>query len=152
MKVIADMAKRFYFKNYDQGVETKAMTIDYNGRVGIGQENPTHRLEVKGLSNADHIMRIENTSISNQADGLEIKLNRQATGEGNNFITFTNGIGTAGRIEGFQKASGPNFSDFPGLDLSAYINLGLINAAFDPGSFPNILRYGSKFIRDFSYY
>ena len=128
--------KKIHFRNYDQGSYQNAMTVTYNGTVGIGEDSPTHKLEVKGFSSSGHIMKIENSSINNEADGLEIKLAPQATDVGNNFITFTNGTGTAGRIEGFNLVSGPHFTDFPGLDLSTYINLGYINAAFDPGSLP----------------
>jgi len=115
--------KKIHFRTYDQGVDYDALTIDYSGFVGIGKEDPTHRLEVEGLSNSGHIMKIKNTSTSTNADGLEIELGVTKSGNQNHYITFTHQNGTAGRIEGFRADAGFRFTGFPNIDLSKYFNL-----------------------------
>ena len=82
---------------------------------------------------------IENTSNDINADGLAIKINRPATGAQNNFVTFQDADGIAGRIEGFNTVDGDNLLSFPDIDFSTYFDVININSqAFDSGALPTM--------------
>ena len=130
--------KKIHFKAYDQGLDYNVLTVDYNGNVGVGTDAATHKLEVEGTKSNGHIMKIKNNSTSQDADGLEIELSRSKNGNNNHYITFTQGLGTAGRIEGFRTDEGLNFTSFPDIDFAKYFDLPEIEAFFDTGALPNL--------------
>ncbi|MEL6987324.1 MAG: hypothetical protein AAGK97_05790, partial [Bacteroidota bacterium] len=130
---------KLHFQSYHPAFNDNAMTIDFFGRVGIGNDNPIHKLSVEGASSGS-IMKIENTSTSSVADGLEIKLGRDKAGRDNHFITFNNANSTAGRIEGFRVNEGFNLTNFPAIDFAKYFNLPSIDIAFSRGSLPTLSR------------
>lgn len=126
---------------------SERMRIDEGGYVGIGTNNPLDPLHVVADEFRDHVVTIENTSSNSSADGLEIKINRDKAGPGNNFITFRNSNSTAGRIEGFRVGEGPNFTNFPGINLADYFDLvDWEDIVFDPGSFGNICQTQSAIL------
>ncbi|WP_235292749.1 hypothetical protein [Portibacter lacus] len=131
---------KLHFKTfYDQGGFSLLTLNGENGNIGIGEVDPQTKLHIRGSRTSGHVMKIENTSTSASADGLEIKINRTITGSLNNYITFTDANSTTGRIEGFALGEGPNFTDFPGIDFSVYFDVNaIINAVFTPGSFPTL--------------
>jgi hypothetical protein len=130
--------KKIHFRTYDQGVDYDALTIDYSGFVGIGKEDPSHRLEVEAISNTGHIMKIKNTSTNASADGLEIELGVVKAGNQNHYITFKHQNGTAGRIEGFRSNAGFSFTSFPYIDFSKYFDLPQLELFFNKGALPNL--------------
>lgn len=137
---INNNVKAYHYMEGDEWRFHKGGTIlvlDEDNNMGIGETSPDARLHVKA-SSTSHVMKIENSSTSSSADGLEIKINRNVVGEDNNFITFNDANSVAGRIEGFSTTD-PNFVNFPGVDLSAYFDLiEFENLVFDPGSIGSI--------------
>ncbi len=129
---------KLHFKSYFSQGGQKLMTFDgASGKIGIGMADPETTLHVRAANSFGHVMKIENTSTSQNADGLEININRDKNGIGNDFVTFTDSDGIAGSIEGFRVGEGPNFSDFPGINFSDYIDeANMLATVFDPGSFP----------------
>lgn len=110
------------------------LSVDDLGRFGIGTVNPTHKFHLSGFSSNGHLAMIENKSTTTNADGLLIKLGAPVTEPSNNFITFEDGDGVAGRIEGFGTA----FAPFPPINFSDYYSPIAINSAFTPGTLPSL--------------
>ncbi len=129
-----------YFDTNDRWIFYKggtAMVLDADNNFGIGTSTPDAKMHVQGNNSSGHVMKIENISSNSTADGLEIKINRSVTGLENNYITFNDANSTAGRIEGFAVGEGPNFTDFPGINLDLYFDVAsIIAGSFDEGSFP----------------
>ena len=83
-----------------------------------------------GGTNADHIALFENTSTSNQADGIAIRIHGNASGKlgfRNRFITFygsaNGGDYMAGRIESYDLLAGDLWESFPIPDFANLINV-----------------------------
>lgn len=129
-----------YFDNSDKWIFYKgstAMVLDASNNFGLGTSSPDAKMHVRGSSTNGHVMKIENTSNSQNADGLEIKINRTVTGLENNYVTFNDANSVAGRIEGFAIGEGPNFTDFPEIDFDFYFDIAsIIAGSFEAGSFP----------------
>ncbi|MEO8151247.1 MAG: tail fiber domain-containing protein, partial [Bacteroidia bacterium] len=81
-----------------------AGNADFTGNVGIGTSTPAYKLYVAGTVHADYLIvsrsitsaaaSIENTAVSNLADGLYIKAGFNSSGFGGIFIKFTRPDGT----------------------------------------------------------
>ena len=127
---------RLHLRRYSSGAPVDIMTLTGQSRVGIGTTTPTTKLHVKSAEILGHVMKIENTNGSVEADGLEIKIETQLPTKGNNFITFTDANGVAGRIEGFAGES--DLIPPPNIDFSLYYSPVQIQAGFNPGALPNL--------------
>ncbi len=81
------------------------------GRVGIGIDNPSYTLDVRN-SISSYIAQIYNTSTSNGADGLKIRVGTASITSNNYFIGFYDGNGSNGTLRGrIQGGGGGPFSN-----------------------------------------
>jgi hypothetical protein len=94
-----------YIRSTGSGHDVVINPLSDDGKVGIGTENPSAQLHVQdsksgsaGITN--HVALIENTSTTNNADVLALKVGVSAPTGSNNFITFFGGNNNIGRIEG----------------------------------------------------
>jgi len=84
----------------------KEFVIKDSGKVGIGLASPNARLHVQDQldetadSLSAHVAAIENTSTSDSADVLALKVGRSKPEDGCNFITFFGGDEVVGEIQG----------------------------------------------------
>jgi hypothetical protein len=80
---------------------TAALTIDTNSNVGIGDTNPSFRLDVADTQANSHVARVNNLDTGSSASGLQVQLGFTGLGDTTNrFITFLNGnADIQGRIE-----------------------------------------------------
>ncbi len=70
-------------------------------KVGIGNNAPFFKLDVKNNTSGDYVAQIHNESTSTNADGLRIRLNATNPGAANYFVGFYNGSNVQrGRITG----------------------------------------------------
>jgi len=102
------------------GVQT---TASIAGDLGVGTESPGNRLQVVDSINAaatagNHVALIENTSTGTSADVLALRVAGTSPGVGQNFITFLDGTGGIGAIEGNGsggielKTNGADFAEY----------------------------------------
>ncbi len=120
--------------------------LSFNGSVFINKFLEVHN-EIEGEHCAKFISDnpagpvaiFENESSDMSADGIIIKINRDKSGPQNNFITFENAAGIAGRIEGFRLDENNVFATFPTIDFSLYFDpINIRNLAFDRGTLPSL--------------
>ena len=95
------------------------------GKTGVGTHNPLILLDVVGEKAAgdtlwsSHVAGIENLSTNSDADVLALKVNTAVPGSNNNFITFLNGTGAVGAIQG-DGAGGVALAS-GGADFAEYL-------------------------------
>jgi hypothetical protein len=96
------------------------------GRAGVGTTTPQVRLHVadsaSGTDNVltNHVAVIENTSGTNNADVLALKVGATFPGTGNNFITFFAGGRAMGSIESDSLATGISWNS-SGADMAEWM-------------------------------
>jgi len=78
-------------------------------KVGIGENNPTFKLEVKTAENANYVAHIKNTSTGTGADGLKISVGTASPTVNNYFAGFFGGTTLKGRISGNSTLTGVNY-------------------------------------------
>jgi len=104
------------------------------GNLGIGEKNPAYRLDVREDQPTTAAARIYNSSISNEASGLIIKLGNTSstTQTSNKWISFEqDGIGTVGIIRGngstgiqYQTNGIADFAEYFRKDKNQKIDFG----------------------------
>ncbi len=111
------------------GKSTFTDSLKVNGNTILANLVVKGSNEVGG-TNADHIALFENTSTSNQADGIAIRIHGNASGKlgfRNRFITFygsaNGGDYMAGRIESYDLLAGDLWESFPIPDFANLINV-----------------------------
>ncbi|WP_235292750.1 hypothetical protein [Portibacter lacus] len=128
-----------HFGVSNEGDFSPALSLNKFGSIGVGTLTPQTKFDVVSSNPIGHIMKIENTAPGIEGDGLEIKLNRPNNGAGNNFITFNDQDGVAGRIEGFSITEDISMASFPEIDFTDYFDIVSIqNLVFDRGSLPSL--------------
>jgi len=76
--------------------------------VGIGTTNPANKLHVEGASGGD-LLYVYNTNTGNQADGIDIRINRSVPTSSNGFVIFRNSDDNiVGSVHG-NNSGGVNF-------------------------------------------
>ena len=110
--------------------------------------------DVGGANGANHIALFENTSTSNESDGIAIRIHGNASGKlgfRNRFITFygsaNGGDYMAGRIESYDLLAGDLWESFPIPDFANLIDVFDFTQVlewtpptldFDPGALPSM--------------
>jgi hypothetical protein len=110
---------------YANGARRMCLTKD--GDLGVGTTDPQARLHVKdnksgsagSLSN--HVAVLENTATTNNADLLALKLGTIGPGPSNNYISFLDGNGSVGSIEGLPGPVGGITFGAPGSDYAEWL-------------------------------
>jgi hypothetical protein len=84
----------------------RRMSLTQGGDLGVGTTTPDTRLHVVADKSGDadklssHVVAIENTATTDNADLLVLKLGTVLVRDSNNYISFQNGNGSIGSIEG----------------------------------------------------
>lgn len=105
-------------------VANSAVKSSFAGSLGVGENNPTYRLDIRESKTGTAAARIYNNSVSNDASGLIIKLGNTSstTQASNKWIVFEqDGIGTVGMIRGKNDGSGIAYIDNGISDFAEYI-------------------------------
>lgn len=112
------------FNTMNSGALTEGMRLQ-GGKLGIGDNNPTYKLDVTDNQASNYVMRIKNSSTANTADGLLIDLGVAAAsrGTGNYFAAFASAGTVAGKIQGGASAvayttSGADYAEYFKADPS----------------------------------
>lgn len=117
LRNISDSTSAFHVQNASG---TSILNVNTtNRRVGINNAAPSYALDVSDSQASSYVMRIENTSAANTADGLLISLG-VANGSrttGNRFIDFAGGSTVAGKIQGgasvvSYQTSGADYAEY----------------------------------------
>lgn len=108
----------------------------FAGNVAIGTADPIYRLDVQDSQTSTSAARIYNSSISNDADGLIIKLGNTSTtavDNANHFTSFeTSGVGMVGSIRGngkgvqYQTSGIADFAEYLKKDGNQNIDFGSV--------------------------
>lgn len=81
-----------------------------SGNLGVGNDNPAFKFDVKSSQYGNYIAQIENTNVSSYGDGLKINIGDPTPGGGNYFIGFYGDDVLKGRISGNAFGTGVLYS------------------------------------------
>lgn len=122
-------------------------TINDNLEVKKGSESATLIVKSNGGAKGDHVALFENTSGTQDADGIAIKIDTETLSARNRFVTF---LGKddylAGRIESYDLLGGDLWETFPTPNFATLFNVFDFNqvlewtpptANFNPGTLPS---------------
>lgn len=137
---------------YSNGTEEVTIGQDktkVNDNLEVGKQIQSATLVVKSTGGAkgDHVALFENTSGTQEADGIAIKIDTETLSARNRYISF---LGKndylAGRIESYDTFGGDLMETFPTPDFNTLFNVFDFDqvlqwtppsATFDPGTLPS---------------
>lgn len=111
-----------------------SVTNDGKVGIGLGEDAPAYKLQVRDSQTASAAAQIFNSSDSADADGLDIKLAATTVGVGNSYVTFRNGNGDViGAITGNLNGDGVTYST-EGQDFAEYFRKANVAENLRPGT------------------
>lgn len=128
----------------------------FTGNVAIGSTDPSYRLDVQDSQTSTSAARIYNSSISNDASGLIIKLGNTSTSTHatNKWLTFEqDGIGIVGMIKGngstgiqYQTGGIADFAEYLRKDENQKIDFGSVLCLEENGFATPCTKEGGKIV------